>query len=251
MDKNNNNEKSNRFKRLRIILIVIISITTVGFAIKMIYDKIEENERLKIEHEQHELLREICLSTQELIPGIFVIKDDFVNFFLLKTDDKYIAIDAGLNTSNSREEISRLDIYTDDVVAVFLTHCHGDHIGALSLFSNATVYAGENILKTINKNLADRTMADGETKELAGISVQCVFTPGHTIDSVCYLVDNKYLFVGDTLSLHDNQVGLFISLFNDSDELQKDDIKKLAEMDVKYVFSSHYGFTDKAVFPYD
>ena len=68
--------------------------------------------------------------------------------------------------------------------------------------------------------------------------------PGHTADSVCYLIDDRHLFTGDTLRLHGDEVSLFNSLFNDSDEQQKADIKKLAELSgVQYIFTAHYGFT--------
>jgi glyoxylase-like metal-dependent hydrolase (beta-lactamase superfamily II) len=50
---------------------------------------------------------------------------------------------------------------------------------------------------------ADDTFFDGEEKELCGIRVKAILTPGHTKGSVCYLVTAKdggrYLFTGDTL----------------------------------------------------
>ena len=78
-------------------------------------------------------------------------------------------------------------------------------------------------------------MQDDEIIELSGRSIKCIYTPGHTSDSVCYLIDGKYLFVGDSLINHPN---------NTDNELRKLSIEKLAEINgVKYVFSAHYGFT--------
>ena len=186
------------------------------------------------------------LDTQEVSPGIFAVRDGFVNFYLYKVDDKYIAVDAGTSVSNAKDELNRLGISSDDVIAVLLTHTHGDHTGALSVFDKAVVYAGANA----RSGKVSKTLADGEITEIAGASVECIFTPGHADDSVCYLIDGKVLFAGDTLSLRDNQVGLFNSFFNKSDDVQKADIERLAALSgVQIVFSAHYGFTDHAVFP--
>ena len=188
------------------------------------------------------------VETAEIIPGIFAVKTSYVNFFLIKIsgNEKYIAIDAGFGVSKAEKGLNRLGIANDKVIAVLLTHAHGDHVAALKLFDNAAVYAGENSKYKGVTNI----FADGETLDVFGIPVQCFYTPGHSADSVSYLVDGKYLFVGDTLSLDGNKVGLFVSQFNQSDDIQKEDIKKLSELSgVEYIFSAHFGFTDNAVFP--
>ena len=188
------------------------------------------------------------VETQEVIPRYFAIKNNFVNFYLIEMNDgeKYFAIDAGSDALETRKELNHLGISSDSITTVFLTHTHADHTSALSLFDKATVYAGE---KT-KFNKVSRTLADNEIVEISGILIKCIFTPGHSDDSVSYLVDDKYLFVGDTLSLNDNKVELFVSFFNTDDEIQKADIKRLSELNtVQYIFSAHYGFTDKAIFP--
>ena len=49
----------------------------------------------------------------------------------------------------------------------------------------------------------DETFLDGEEKNLGGIRVKMLLTPGHTSGSACYLITAKdggrYLFTGDTL----------------------------------------------------
>lgn len=222
---------------IKILLSVaaVLVIAGVGFFIKMKY------EQSKMQP----------LNTQEIIPGIFVIKNDFVNFFLIKDGDKYIAIDAGLNSSKAQEELQSIGVSNDDVVAVFLTHTHSDHTGALSLFDNAVVYVGKDGIPG-NFKVAYEALSDGENVDVLNTSIQCISTPGHTNGSVCYLIDGKYLFVGDTLSLQNNKVGLFNSFYNRSDEVQATSIQKLAALsDIQYVFSAHYGFTDNAIFPFE
>ena len=101
---------------------------------------------------------------------------------------------------------------------VLLTHCHFDHVAGVAALQRdgARVLCGslEQPLVGTKADLferfgaqrevyrVDETLFDGETRELCGVSVQTIFTPGHTAGSACYLVtdkEKKALFTGDTL----------------------------------------------------
>ena len=103
-------------------------------------------------------------------------------------------------------------------VAVFLTHGHIDHIGALfeirEFYPDIKVYAGaaeEKVLKDSRLNLsamfggpveekADIYVEDGKVIDILGTSVKCINVPGHTIGGTCYYFEaEKLLFSGDTL----------------------------------------------------
>lgn len=185
------------------------------------------------------------LATQELIPGIFAVESGKSNFFLVKSGESYIAIDAGeLNSKKAKNRLDRLGISSDDIAVVLLTHTDGDHTGAINLFGEATVYWGALSSETWE------TLTDGEAIEVLGMLVQCIYTRGHRKDSVCYLIDGKYLFSGDTLSLRGNHIKLFISDYNDSDEVQEEDIIGLSNIaGIEYIFTAHHGYTDNPVFP--
>jgi len=235
---------------IKIILgvVVILVLVIVAFLAKMLYEQSKMHPA----------------DTQEILSDIFTIRNSHVNFYLIKSGEKYIAIDAGLSSDTTTDELQKLGISSDNIIAVLLTHTDSDHIGALSLFSNATVYIGSDEIQMIDgtvsrnfftKNKLDvpyETLSNGETLELFNMKIECIFTPGHTNGSVCYLINGKYLFVGDTLSLQDNEVGLFSSFYNMNNEMQKNSIKRLSELnDIQYIFSGHYGFSDKAVFVSD
>ena len=101
---------------------------------------------------------------------------------------------------------------------VLLTHCHFDHVDGAGVLQSAgakvlclaqekqNVGTGVDLYEAFgaprNVFKVDDVFVDGETKELCGISVTALHTPGHTSGSVCYLVqdgEEKHLFTGDTL----------------------------------------------------
>lgn len=101
--------------------------------------------------------------------------------------------------------------------AILLTHGHFDHIGAareLHDYYNIPVcaYTAEaEILGHVSKNLsmmtgigftaaADRLFTDGEHVLMAGMDIEVIHTPGHTVGSCCYYIAEEHLlFSGDTL----------------------------------------------------
>jgi glyoxylase-like metal-dependent hydrolase (beta-lactamase superfamily II) len=199
-----------------------------------------------------------ALDTQEIIPGIFTIKDDtYMNLYILKKEDTWIAIDAAKNPDAVRNELKKLNIDPWKISAVFLTHSDRDHVGAVKLFKNAVVYipsAEEQMINGTTRRMlifnnklkvAYRLLQDGQEVEIGKIKVQSILTPGHTPGSSCYLVEGKYLFTGDTLALLDGKVGLFNHFFNMDDAAQRASLSKLATLpDVQRVFTAHYGMTD-------
>jgi glyoxylase-like metal-dependent hydrolase (beta-lactamase superfamily II) len=105
-----------------------------------------------------------------------------------------------------------------EVEAILITHCHFDHVGAVAPVAKATgapVYCPEievPVLADIMSFVpfagfgpyesydADEIVKGGETLELAGLSLDVVFTPGHSPGHVTYSVrDEDAIFSGDVL----------------------------------------------------
>ena len=188
--------------------------------------------------------------TGRILPDLYAVRTHnnsmpMGNFFLMCADEKYIAIDAGADEIETANALRKLRIPAGDVVAVFITHAHWDHIGSLGLFDSAVIYTG-NTQGSKFPDVPHQVMSDGETIEISDMSVQCIYTPGHTIDSVCFLVDGKYLFVGD----------LFITTNDSPFEKRYDPTlqllyrREVLEIGaVEYVFTGHFGlFKDVRLF---
>lgn len=200
----------------------------------------------------------IPAETGEAAPGVFAIKDSFANLYLLEFDGQYIAVDAGNDEETVKNEMNQLGINPEDVKAVLLTHSDSDHIAALGLFAAATVYLPSEEVQMVDgstsrffvfKNSLEQsyqTLKDKQIIQFGDLTVKCIATPGHTPGAMSFLVNDKYLFVGDSLSLLNGKVGQFNELFNMDTPTQMKSLKKIAQLTTPtHIFSAHYGMTDQ------
>ena len=77
------------------------------------------------------------------------------------------------------------------------THLHADHItglGALRDRTHCITVMGENT----KADVVSMRLAEGDKLAIEGVSLDVLFTPGHTDDSYSFLMDDR-VFTGDTL----------------------------------------------------
>lgn len=90
---------------------------------------------------------------------------------------------------------------------IFETHFHADFVSGhvtLAEKTGATIVYGP----TANPSFKTHVAHDGEVFSIGEITLTCLHTPGHTMESACYLLKDKEgndyaLFSGDTLFLGD------------------------------------------------
>jgi hydroxyacylglutathione hydrolase len=133
-----------------------------------------------------------------------------------KNADRAVIVDPGDEADRLLQAVEGLGIATVD--AILVTHTHFDHVGAVAPVARVTgapVYCPEletrvlaNIMDFVpwpgfgpfESYDADHTVAGGETLELAGMTIDVVFTPGHSPGHVTYAIrDGDALFSGDVL----------------------------------------------------
>lgn len=136
---------------------------------------------------------------------------------------------------------------------ILLTHGHFDHIQLVSEIkelTKASVCIHEKDAEMINDeqlNLSrmfgqpltldfDKQLQDGQILELGKYEIQVIHTPGHTMGSCCFIVED-YLFSGDTL--FKNTIGR-TDLLNGSYKDILLSLKKISKLDPQLkVFPGH------------
>jgi glyoxylase-like metal-dependent hydrolase (beta-lactamase superfamily II) len=112
---------------------------------------------------------------------------------LVMVDDKKILIDTGL-AGEETLIVGRLEergYRPEDIDLVVNTHCHPDHCGCNSLFTEAEILNHENT-------------GDGE---ILGDGIQLIATPGHTEDCISAIVselEKTIVVAGDALPTLNN-----------------------------------------------
>jgi hydroxyacylglutathione hydrolase len=139
------------------------------------------------------------------------------NCFLLRRagSDRLLVVDPG---EEAERILAAIEATGAKAEAILITHCHFDHIGAVTPVAEATgvpVYCPEIEVPILEDIMAfvpwegfgpfesykpDEIVRGGETLELAGLELDVVFTPGHSPGHVTYAVRGENaLFSGDVL----------------------------------------------------
>ena len=161
---------------------------------------------------------------------------------------------------------------------ILITHQDTDHVGAVEadspgLFQNAALYIGEvenryltgevrrkviyhlYKLPQVTINNKKVLLRDGEVINIDGIKIECFLVPGHTWGHMVYLVDDRYLFTGDTIWFGADGGYSFISALAEDNELAVRSLtaleEKLRRRDLHPLFiTGHTGWTDNMDFAF-
>ena len=77
------------------------------------------------------------------------------------------------------------------------THTHFDHVIGNEQVAELT---GAKVVQHKNSQLEkDIAVSDGDTIEIGHIRLRVLYTPGHSKDSICLLLDDQFILTGDTL----------------------------------------------------
>ncbi|MFJ6003763.1 MBL fold metallo-hydrolase [Arthrobacter sp. NPDC092385] len=124
------------------------------------------------------------------------------NVWIVGDDEECVVIDAPHDAAAIIDQINGRVVR-----AILLTHAHDDHIRAVGdLFDvvHAPIYLHDGDRELWNMVFPelspDQSIADGDTIEVAGVTLTALHTPGHSPGSVCYYLEEAgTVFTGDTL----------------------------------------------------
>lgn len=224
------------------IVIILIVLFFVGYGYKA----------------QSEVKTMTPVETGEIIENILAVKDSFLNLYLIKDSLNYIAIDTGNKIEVISEELKKLNINPDVVSAVLLTHTDGDHVAAISLFKNAKVYLSKQEEQLINgeesrflffgNNIDTEEyflIEDQQIFSIGNLKIKGILNPGHTPGSMSYIINDKYLFTGDALSLKDGKIEKFNEFFNMDTETAIKSMEIITKIpNIEYIFTAHHGYSN-------
>ena len=218
------------------------------------------------------------LNTGWIDENVACVREWVAHIFFYRRGETTIMIDAGYNYDRLAEKMGWLEIDAKSIRHILITHQDTDHVGAveadgLGLFKKAKLYIGEienryltgevrrRVMHRLYKlpqvtiNNKKQLLKDGETFKIGNIKIHAFLVPGHTWGHMVYLIDDKYLFTGDTIWFGADGGYSFISALAESNKLAVRSLgileQKLKKMCVKPLFiTGHTGFTDNFEFAF-
>lgn len=218
------------------------------------------------------------LNTGQIDERVSAVREWVANVFFYTKNGKTIMIDAGYNYERLAEKMKWLELEPASIQHILLTHLDTDHVGAVErdsagLFRNAKLYLGETENKYLNGEARRRVLfghyklpmvktdnekrllKDGEVFYIDDIKVEAILVPGHTFGHLVYLIDDAYLFTGDTIWFGPDGGYSFLNSLAEDNELAKSSLVKLEKIIKERgispkIISGHTGWTDDLDFAF-
>jgi glyoxylase-like metal-dependent hydrolase (beta-lactamase superfamily II) len=109
-----------------------------------------------------------------------------------ETSKRCAVVDPGYETDKLEARVKELGL---EVAYIFNTHTHHDHIAGNDVFHKRDVKLAAYKEASVNPDIK---LDHGTEVQMDGVTFKTLFTPGHYLDSICILVEDK-LMTGDTL----------------------------------------------------
>ncbi|WP_330572248.1 MBL fold metallo-hydrolase [Petralouisia muris] len=212
------------------------------------------------------------LNTGSIDNHVKCIREFIANIFFYTKDGTTIMIDAGYNYECLWEKMEWIGIGPSEIQHILITHQDTDHVGAVErdsdgLFRDATLYIGEVENRYLTKEVRRKVyggwyklpyveidnrkalLKEGQTLNIEGIKVECIMVPGHTWGHMVYLVDDAYLFTGDTIWFGPDGGRSFLNALAEDNRLSIKSLAMLKELLRKrnlhpMVITGHTGWSD-------
>ena len=144
-----------------------------------------------LSHPAYGRLRRVTDSASVLLadnPGLMTLEGTNTWVLSAPGSNEIVVVDPG---PDDAEHVRRLAEFTN-VALVLISHRHGDHTGAIEQFVEVTG-APVRAVDTEHIRGGQSPLTDGEVIRAAGLQITVLATPGHTADSVSFLVDDAVL----------------------------------------------------------
>lgn len=150
----------------------------------------------------------ICIMREEFKPREFKNDDEDFEVITVTSDfpaNAYIIVDRKtkecliIDTAGEPGLVKeKIDDNKLSPLAILLTHSHSDHVGGLKDLERVIGIKSYIYQSKLFKSSRTESLEDNQVLEFHNFRVKVLFTPGHTQDSCCFLI-NKLCFTGDTI----------------------------------------------------
>ena len=103
-------------------------------------------------------------------------------------------VDSSYNADEIIKIIKKEDFHLKYIIN---THGHSDHTAGNTELTN--IFGGKLVAHKLTQMPHDISVDEGDIIKIGKISIRVLYTPGHTVDSICLLLDDQKLLTGDTL----------------------------------------------------
>ncbi|MGB9721714.1 MAG: MBL fold metallo-hydrolase [bacterium] len=157
------------------------------------------------------------INSENLTIKTYIVGYIETNMYLVHNNKTGIIIDPGFIETEADSLITKIRREVSEVSMVILTHCHFDHISGCPIIKKkfrSKIYChkfDEEKLIDPQKSGAiyfgvseqdsrpDGYLEDGQIIQVGDHSLRIIHTPGHTSGGISILLQDKYLFCGDTI----------------------------------------------------
>ncbi|KAI8277873.1 hypothetical protein K4K59_009348 [Colletotrichum sp. SAR11_240] len=153
-----------------------------------------------------ERLSPLCIRILGGNPGKFTLQG--TNTYLLGRGSRRILIDTGEGLPSWIAAVkSTLEQEKATIETVLITHWHRDHQGGIQQLLELS--PNSNIFKNQPEE-GQSDIADGQKFAVDGVSLTAVFTPGHTVDHMAFVLEEE-----DAMFTADNVLGQGTAVFEE------------------------------------
>jgi len=119
------------------------------------------------------------------------------NFSYILADEETKEAAVVDSSFNANEIINIISAKKFTLKYVINTHGHSDHTAGNTELTS--MFHAKIVAHKLSRLNFDVGVEDGDVLFVGGIQLKVIYTPGHTADSICLLLDGKKLLTGDTL----------------------------------------------------
>lgn len=178
--------------------------------------------------------------------------------YLIIDEKKNVLVDPGAreNLPHLKNILSEVNLSITDIDQIILTHCHYDHSGAIEFFNHAELLCHEfcyaaltlqddNSIHALKNGVSlpaittdrFRLLDDHDIIEISNEKWEVIYTPGHSIDSICLFNHNQHILISGDTVFATGIPALITNSGSDSSLFQS--INKLSQYSIKEVLPGH------------